>query len=146
MLFWRRGVFAGDSAASSSARPGAMARVDSGDGYQSAFSPDGRWLAAASREGTLQVWDASTGEAMTPPLPTAGTVDLCRFSPNGRWIITLEDDRIVVCRPLLLEPLSPQNAELKATLLSGYRVDDQGLLIPLDSSESARLAKLSVGR
>jgi WD40 repeat protein len=109
-----------------------------------AFSPDGHWLAAACGEGSLQVWDASSGEAMTPPLPTLGPLTHCRFSPDGRRLITVEDGRIVVCRPFLLEALSNQQAVTRAELVSGYRVDEQGLLVPLDQVESARIAKANL--
>jgi WD40 repeat protein len=30
------------------------------------FSPEGRWLAFSNGDGTARVWDASTGEAVSP--------------------------------------------------------------------------------
>ncbi|HTL18031.1 MAG TPA: WD40 repeat domain-containing serine/threonine-protein kinase [Patescibacteria group bacterium] len=105
------------------------------------FSPDDRWLITTSSDGTLQVWDSSSGEAVSPPLVALGPISFCRFSPDGRWIITVEDGKTVVCRPFLVEGGSRERATAEATLLAGYRVDNHGLLVPLDANESARLAK-----
>jgi len=38
-------------------------------------------------DGQRQVWDTSSGEAMTPPLSGPGPNSQCRFSPDGRWIV-----------------------------------------------------------
>lgn len=111
---------------------------------RAAFSPNGAWLVVATKEGSLQVWDSSTGEAMTPPLPTLGPVSLCRFSPDGHSVITVEGGQTVVCRPFLLEAASIARSLEQATLLSAYRVDDQGFLALLDRSEVVRLARITL--
>jgi len=110
------------------------------------FSGDNHWLITTSSEGTLQVWDSATGEAMTPPLASLGPITFCGFSPDARWIITVEDGKTVICRPFLSEPISRERATAQAALLAGYRVDDHGLLVPLEANESARLAKQTFGR
>ncbi len=49
-----------------------------------AFSPDGKLLASAGRDGTLKVWNAADGkEVSTPPAHNGGVLDLV-FSPDGR--------------------------------------------------------------
>jgi WD40 repeat protein len=113
---------------------------------RAAFSPNGAWLVVVTKEGSLQVWDSSTGEAMTPPLPTSGPVSLCRFSPDGHSVITVEGGQTVVCRPFLLEAASIARSLEQATLLSAYRVDDQGFLAPLARAEVVRLAKIGLSK
>jgi WD40 repeat protein len=58
-----------------------------------AFSPDGRRIVTACRDHTARVWDAVTGEAVTPPLRHGDIVWRARFSPDGRRIITASRDR-----------------------------------------------------
>jgi hypothetical protein len=83
---------------------------------------------------------------MTPPLTALGPISFCQFTPDGRWIITIEDGRIAVGRPFLREAVSLERATSAAALLAGYRVDEHGLLVPLDAKESAQLAKRTLQR
>ncbi len=48
-----------------------------------AFSPDGRLLAIASRDGTARVWDLAAGELLGTLTRHAGTVTGVAFSPDG---------------------------------------------------------------
>jgi serine/threonine protein kinase/WD40 repeat protein len=53
-----------------------------------AVSPDGRWVAAGSRDGTgARVWDTRTGELVKELLPHEGGVRV-GFSRDGRWLAT----------------------------------------------------------
>ncbi|HNQ91126.1 MAG TPA: protein kinase, partial [Verrucomicrobiota bacterium] len=84
------------------------------------FSPDGRRILTASRDNSARVWDASTGEALTPPLrhdPTlvkageflAGVHSLvAAFSPDGRRVVTGSIDGAArVWDAATGEPLTP---------------------------------------
>jgi WD40 repeat protein len=49
------------------------------------FSPDGRELAAGSREGIVRVWDLDTGKER---LQFPGGV-IAQFSPDGKTLVTV---------------------------------------------------------
>ncbi len=53
-----------------------------------AFSPDGRRIVTASKDGTARLWDVATGEAVALPLRHGGTVLKAAFSPDGRFVVT----------------------------------------------------------
>jgi WD40 repeat protein len=44
-------------------------------------------------DSTARVWDAATGEAITPPLPHEEMVQNARFTPDGQKVITASRDR-----------------------------------------------------
>ena len=50
------------------------------------FTPDGKFLATASNDGTARVWGNRTGRPLTPPLPVGTTAWRLEISPDGRWL------------------------------------------------------------
>jgi WD40 repeat protein len=50
-----------------------------------AFSPDGRWLAAGSRDGTARVIEAASGKGVSK-VEFGSYVTSIAFSPDGRWL------------------------------------------------------------
>jgi WD40 repeat protein len=57
--------------------------VHGGSISQLRYSPDGRWIATASADGTARVWDANSGLPLTSPLPHSNSVVKVVFSRDG---------------------------------------------------------------
>ena len=57
-----------------------------------AYSPDGKWLATVSLDGTVRVWSAATGALSVGPIRQGERLFACAFSPDGKWIASGSDD------------------------------------------------------
>jgi WD40 repeat protein len=60
--------------------------------WQSAWSPDSRWLAAAAADDAVRVWDARDGRLVATLKGHTDTVLDIDFSPDGRTLLTAGDD------------------------------------------------------
>jgi WD40 repeat protein/Flp pilus assembly protein TadD len=101
------------------------------------FSPDGRLLVLGSPAG-VRVWDAATGDPISPPLLHPAEVESVAFSPDGRLLLTTSDHAARVWL-LSAEERSADDLLLLAQLLScARRHAEGGRLMPSTSDELAR--------
>ena len=107
----------------------------------SAFTSDGRWLAATTTRWkphletavTASVWDATNGHGLVPDLLVGDQEEPVKLSQDGRWL--------VATHPLRLWDLgvdmtaSPDQVMLEAEIETGLRVNEDGSLVPMSLAE-----------
>jgi WD40 repeat protein/serine/threonine protein kinase len=66
-----------------------------GEVYHVAFSRDGKWLATASQDKTIRLWETLTGQLVRIYTGHAGEVNWTSFSPNGTTLVSASSDGTV---------------------------------------------------
>ncbi|KAJ0352668.1 hypothetical protein COL154_004258 [Colletotrichum chrysophilum] len=59
------------------------------------ISPDGRWIASASADGTLKIWDADTGKHMDTLVGHMAGVSCVAWSPDSGTLASGSDDKAI---------------------------------------------------
>ena len=59
------------------------------------FSPDGRWIASASADGTIRIWDSRTGKHMRTLEGHLAGVSTIAWSPDSNTIASGADDKTI---------------------------------------------------
>ncbi len=62
---------------------------------QTRYSPDGNWIATASDDHTIRLWDAKSGEMAGTFTGHTARVNQIAFSPDGKWLVSGADDNTV---------------------------------------------------
>ena len=112
------------------------------------FSPDGRLVATASRDGTARLWEVASGQPVGEPLTghTAAIWDLS-FSPDGRLVATASVDGTarlweVASGQPVGEPLTGHTAPLHGVAFS----PDGRLVATASDDGTARLWEVASGQ
>jgi len=64
--------------------------------FDCALSPDGRYLATASRDGTVRQWNANTGELLHTWEQRTGEMYCCAYSPDGGRLVSGGEDKLTM--------------------------------------------------
>jgi len=110
------------------------------------FSPDGSLVATSSRDHTARVWDARTGEAITPPLRHGHIVWKAAFSPDGRQIVTASHDKTArIWDARTGEPLIPPLVHDGQVQDASFNPDGR-LVVTACTDKTARLWDAATGQ
>jgi WD40 repeat protein len=75
---------------------------------QVAWSPDSRRVASASYDRTARVWDAATGQPVTPAMTHRSIVDQVAWSPDGARLATRSENTARVWDAATGQPATPE--------------------------------------
>ncbi len=103
------------------------------------FSADSRWLATRIWDSQVRLWDTRNGQPASPLVTLPGTLDVVEFAPGDRQYFA--DHRHRAARVWRVPGQSRSTADLilQAEVLSGRRLNAEGVPLPIPAAELQRL-------
>lgn len=109
-------------------------------------SPDGLKVVTASIGHTAQVWDAATGQPLTPPIKHSQMINQVIFSPDGLRVATASDDNTArIWDAATGQPLTPPLQHTGLVLRVRFRKDGH-LLGTASADGTARIWDAATGK
>jgi hypothetical protein len=96
-----------------------------------AFSPDSRWVATASSDKTARIWNAETGEPLTPPLRHVDTLEKIKFLADGKHLLTVNRSGESWIWKLPADETPVEDLQKLACLLTSGAIAPEGASSPL---------------
>jgi len=107
------------------------------------FSPDGKKIVTASRDGTAVVWDAKSGKALTPALKHDQIVWFAQFSPDSARVLTVSDQ---AARIWNVSDGKPVMEPLKQKLITSAQFSPDGAHVVITTTDhEARIYDANTG-
>ena len=112
-----------------------------------AFSPDGKFIATASRDRSIRIWKSLTEHGRLAFYGHTGAVQDARFSPDGRWVVSASSDNTARLWNLG-KPEAPALilAEHQDSLSSVAFSADSGLVITGSDDHTAKIWDAHTGK
>ncbi len=111
--------------------------------WSAAFSPDGKLLATACFDGTVRLWETSTGQPYGQPLQHEGEVWTVAFSPDGNLLASgAEDNTAQLWEVANRQPYGPvlRHGERRVKRISKVTFSPDGkLVMTLSPEDSVKL-------
>ena len=104
------------------------------------WSPDGRFIVTRNDGRKVRIWEAATGEAVTPLLDHSGDVGFAFMTRDSR-LITASEPNLIRAWELSPTTLPPEVLADYAKLASGRRLNAAGVMLSLTPLELGELAR-----
>lgn len=110
------------------------------------FSPDGRWLATASTDGTARTWDAATYQPVGEPIQRGFPVLCVRFSPDSSRLVVGGEDAQAAVYDTATWKLVGTPVLLPGAVFSAITIDNRFLVATSFLLNAVQFFEIETGR